>query len=141
MRRRQGFTITELLVAMALIVFIMYILAEAFSAGSGAFRNLKAVGDMNERLRTTTTVLRRYLSADHFEGRKRLSDSNFWQSGPPNQGFFRIWQGSDSVSEGNDLKTQLALEADLQRKAGSSEDAREGVLAFREKRAPRYQGR
>ena len=45
------------------------------------------------------------------------------------------------VSEGNDLKTQLALEANLQRKAGSSEDAREGVLAFREKRAPRYKGR
>ena len=45
------------------------------------------------------------------------------------------------VSEDNDLKTQLALEANLQRKAGASEDAREGVLAFREKRAPRYKGR
>jgi 2-(1,2-epoxy-1,2-dihydrophenyl)acetyl-CoA isomerase len=45
------------------------------------------------------------------------------------------------VSEDNDLKTQLALEATLQRKAGASEDAREGVLAFREKRAPRYKGR
>jgi 2-(1,2-epoxy-1,2-dihydrophenyl)acetyl-CoA isomerase len=45
------------------------------------------------------------------------------------------------VSEQNDLKTQLALEADLQRKAGASEDAREGVTAFREKRAPRYKGR
>jgi 2-(1,2-epoxy-1,2-dihydrophenyl)acetyl-CoA isomerase len=45
------------------------------------------------------------------------------------------------ASEGNDLKTQLALEANLQRKAGASEDAREGVLAFREKRAPRYKGR
>jgi 2-(1,2-epoxy-1,2-dihydrophenyl)acetyl-CoA isomerase len=41
------------------------------------------------------------------------------------------------VSEDNDLNTQLALEANLQRKAGVSEDAREGVLAFREKRAPR----
>jgi len=45
------------------------------------------------------------------------------------------------ASERNDLKTQLALEADLQRKAGASEDAREGVTAFREKRAPRYKGR
>jgi 2-(1,2-epoxy-1,2-dihydrophenyl)acetyl-CoA isomerase len=45
------------------------------------------------------------------------------------------------ASERHDLKTQLALEADLQRKAGASEDAREGVTAFREKRAPRYQGR
>jgi 2-(1,2-epoxy-1,2-dihydrophenyl)acetyl-CoA isomerase len=45
------------------------------------------------------------------------------------------------ASEGNDLKSQLALEASLQRKAGASEDAREGVSAFREKRAPRYKGR
>ena len=45
------------------------------------------------------------------------------------------------ISEGNDLKTQLALEANWQRQAGASEDAREGELAFREKRAPRYKGR
>ena len=45
------------------------------------------------------------------------------------------------ASERNDLKTQLALEANLQRKAGASEDAREGVTAFREKRPLRYKGR
>jgi type II secretory pathway pseudopilin PulG len=103
MRRRKGFTLVELLVAMALIIFIMYILAEAFSAATAAFRSLKAVGDMNEKLRTTSTILRRYLSADHFEGRKRLSDANFWKDGPPREGFLRIWQGTDSVDEGTDL--------------------------------------
>ncbi len=103
MRRRSGFTIPELLIAMALIIFIMYILAEAFAAGSGAFRNLKAIGDMNEKLRTTSSVLRRYLAADHFEGKRRLSDPNFWSAGPPSEGFFRIWQDADSVNEGADL--------------------------------------
>src|SRR6187455_1903740 len=105
MRRqhRRGFTITELLVAMALIIFIMYILAEAFSAGSSAFRNLKAIGDMNEKLRTTTNILRKYLSADHFDGRKRASDLDFWRDGPPKQGFMRIYNGSDSTFEGVDL--------------------------------------
>ncbi len=93
MRRRSAFTITELLVAMALIVFIMYILAEAFAAGSTAFRNLKAIGDMNEKLRMVSQVLRKYLSADHFDGRRRLSDPAFWQNGPPQEGFFRIYQG------------------------------------------------
>ena len=100
---RPAFTIVELLVAMALIVFIMYILAEAFAAGTTAFRNLKAIGDMNERLRSAGTTLRRYLEADHFEGRKRLSDLDFWKDGPPQEGFFRIIQTGSSVNEGNDL--------------------------------------
>lgn len=54
---------------------------------------------------------------------------------------YRLIKEAARASEGNDLKTQLALEANLQRKAGASEDAAEGVLAFREKRAPRYKGR
>jgi 2-(1,2-epoxy-1,2-dihydrophenyl)acetyl-CoA isomerase len=54
---------------------------------------------------------------------------------------YRLIKQAARASEGNDLKTQLALEADLQRKAGASEDAAEGVAAFREKRAPRYKGR
>lgn len=54
---------------------------------------------------------------------------------------YRLIKEALRASERNDLKTQLALEANLQRKAGASEDAREGVTAFREKRAPRYKGR
>ena len=54
---------------------------------------------------------------------------------------YRLIKQAARVSEANDLKTQLALEANLQRKAGASEDAQEGVMAFREKRAPRYKGR
>jgi 2-(1,2-epoxy-1,2-dihydrophenyl)acetyl-CoA isomerase len=54
---------------------------------------------------------------------------------------YRLIKEAARASEGNDLKTQLALEANLQRKTGASEDAAEGVAAFREKRAPRYKGR
>ncbi|HKS62100.1 MAG TPA: enoyl-CoA hydratase-related protein [Xanthobacteraceae bacterium] len=54
---------------------------------------------------------------------------------------YRLIKEAARSSEANDLKTQLALEANLQRRAGASEDAREGVAAFREKRAPRYKGR
>ena len=54
---------------------------------------------------------------------------------------YRLIKQALRASERNDLKTQLALEASLQREASASEDAREGVTAFREKRAPRYRGR
>jgi type II secretory pathway pseudopilin PulG len=106
---RRAFTIVELLVAMALIVLIMAVMAEAFRAGLEAFRQLKAIGDMQERLRTATTVMRRDLQARHFEGDRKLSDDDlFWLpptqggiGGRPTQGFFRI-QGFLSVREGYD---------------------------------------
>src|SRR5215469_14594848 len=103
MKRRNGFTLVELMVCMALIMFMMAIMSQAFVSATGVFRNLKAAGDMAEKLRATTTLLQRDLAADHFEGKKRLSDPYFWQNGPPQQGFFRIWQGSGGTSEGNDL--------------------------------------
>jgi type II secretory pathway pseudopilin PulG len=100
MRRRNGFTIVELLVAMALIMFIMAILSTAFVTATTTFRNLKAIGDMANKLRSVTTLLQRDLGADHFEGKKRLSDPNFWSNGPPSQGYFRFWQGSPATLAG-----------------------------------------
>ena len=44
------------------------------------------------------------------------------------------------ASAGNSLDAQLDLERDLQREAGLSEDYREGVAAFMQKRKPGYKG-
>jgi type II secretory pathway pseudopilin PulG len=102
MRRRQGFTIVELLVALALIIFIMAIVSEAFVNAMKSFRDFKAAGDMAVRLRSVMTQLRRDLTADHFTGKRRVSDPNFWQQGPPEDGFLRLWQRSPSILEGRD---------------------------------------
>lgn len=101
MTRRQAFTIVELLVSLALILFIMVILSEAFKAGLDSFRQLKAVGDLEERMRTATAQLRKDLAADHFEGRRKMSDPNFWLQ-PTREGFFRVIQIGRSVFEGDD---------------------------------------
>jgi len=46
-----------------------------------------------------------------------------------------------NASAANTLDQQLDLERDLQREAGYTEDFREGVRAFKEKRKANYQGR
>ncbi len=58
----------------------------------------------------------------------------------PSGGFAKIKQALNA-SGGNTLDVQLDLERDLQRAAGLSDDYREGVAAFMEKRSPRFEGR
>jgi prepilin-type N-terminal cleavage/methylation domain-containing protein len=104
-RTRRGFTIVELLVAMALIVLIMTVLSEAFVAGLSAFRSLKSIGDMQERMRLTASRIKQDLASPHFEAYRRLSDIDpYWldpnigngdqvtrlPGGRPQQGFLRI---------------------------------------------------
>ena len=107
-RQRSGFTITELLVAMSLIIFMMAIFAEAFHVGTDTFHQLKGLGDLQEKLRGATTLLRRDLRADHFDEARgnRLSDQDLTVQGPPSHGFFRIWQGSAPVLEGTDQDSE-----------------------------------
>jgi prepilin-type N-terminal cleavage/methylation domain-containing protein len=101
MKRREGFTLIEMMVATALTLFLMVIISEAFVTALDVFSNLKAIGDMEEGLRTATTILRSDLRQSHFEGSRRLSDTNI-NNPPPQLGFFCIRQGLPSTVEGFD---------------------------------------
>jgi prepilin-type N-terminal cleavage/methylation domain-containing protein len=98
MRSRQGFTLIELMVAMALTLFIMVILSQAFIISLNLFSGLKGIGDMQMNLRTALNLLRDDLSQDHFEGKRRLSDPDL-TSVRPREGFFAIYQGAATLSE------------------------------------------
>ena len=100
--KRQGFTLVEMLVAMALTLFIMVILSQAFITGLDTFSQLKGIGDMEEKLRVFTNNMRNDLTLDHFEAKRRMSDPTFL-SAFPRQGFFRIYQKTPSFLEGSDL--------------------------------------
>ena len=51
MRSRAGFTLIELMVAMALTVFIMVILSQAFILSLDTFSGMKGIGDMQQIFR------------------------------------------------------------------------------------------
>lgn len=58
-RTRTGFTLVELMVAMALTIFIMLILTQAFVIAIDTFTTLKAIGDTQEILRSGADAVQR----------------------------------------------------------------------------------
>src|SRR5262249_13328325 len=94
---------------------IMVILTEAFSAGLESFRRLKAIGDMQERMRSTAIILRRDLRANHFDNDVRggrLSDQDMRWMDPPDKGFFRLWQVCRSPNANPPCKCSISEGSD-----------------------------
>jgi hypothetical protein len=105
--RRHGFTITDLLVAMALITLIMSVLSQAFVEGLNTFRQLKGIGDLQEQLRPAAIDLRDGTRAGHSEmldfARASLAAGS---PDPKTAGFLRIrYQAIGASAE--DLEIRL----------------------------------
>ena len=99
---RNAFTLVELMVAMALIILMLSIMSQAFVIATGTMQGLKEVADMQEKIRPAITLLQRDLGANHFEGSKKLSDPEFWDNGPPKEGYFMLWQDQAFEPSGNE---------------------------------------
>jgi hypothetical protein len=91
-----------MLVATALVIFIMVILTQAFTTGMDALRQLKTIGDMQEKLRTATIIMSKDLSADHFDASQKISDTALFTPDATGnlsyKGFFRLWHGSGPLT-------------------------------------------
>ena len=99
--QRPAFTLTEMMVATALILFIMVIISTAFRSGIDTFSKLNTTGKLQEQLGNAQRIIQRDMSADHFDMTNsdglhgpRLSDQRLdrvnWT--PPTRGYFIAWQ-------------------------------------------------
>ncbi|MGF1578096.1 MAG: type II secretion system protein J [Gemmataceae bacterium] len=129
MQRRDAFTLVEMLVAMALTLFIMVIISSAFVTGLDTFRGLKGIGDLQAGLRSVSVRLRADLQANHFDGNKRLSDPGIWTpEGRPREGFFRlvlfrpIDEGDDADGIPSFRATQHVLHFTIKLRGARAED-------------------
>jgi hypothetical protein len=107
---RRGFTLTEMLVATALTMFIMAIISAAYRAGLDTFSKLNTANQLQQKLTNASKIIERDLGADHFDGPygpvanrggPKLSDQRLdllgWR--PPAVGYFYLYQGEDARFE------------------------------------------
>ena len=108
--RSRGFTLPELLVATACSLAIMAIIAVCFQKAIDAFRTLRAVASMQDKLKSAENVIKRDLASEHFSGifrpgyggpflRDQRLDLTGWY--PPDEGCFSI-NTVAGYNEGND---------------------------------------
>jgi hypothetical protein len=109
-----------MMVVMALTLVIMTVLAQAFSMALNTFSEMRALGDMQQQLRTAAVLIRNDLSGVRFEGDRELSEPVLLESTQfPIAGFFSMKQGSPASTtpganyfiEGTDSKGMQSARA------------------------------
>jgi hypothetical protein len=95
---RPAFTLTEMMVATALCLFLMLVISQAFGSATQTFQTMRTAGQLQERLRGGITVIRRDLANDHFGppygtfGGPKVANQQMHLLGwtPPEVGYFEI---------------------------------------------------
>lgn len=112
---RPAFTLVEMLVAVALTLVIMVIIAQAFASATRTFSTLRTAGQLQEKTRSAAAMIRRDLTAEHFDGPfipgrsgPRVGDQRLDQAGwvPPRAGYFEVRQFGTSTFEPVNAPTQ-----------------------------------
>lgn len=81
-----------------------------------------------------------YKAVDHADLENQVSGIADKLSSMPTKGF-GLYKRAINQTFANNLDQQLAIEAKLQSEAGKSDDYREGVQSFLEKRPPKFKGK
>lgn len=84
--RRQGFTLTELLISVALSLILVMVMVQVFGLLGNSLRQSRALIDMSNQLGTVTNRLQKDLSGLTLEVRP-------WISSSANAGYFELYEG------------------------------------------------
>lgn len=105
-RRRAGLTLIEMLVVLALTLFIMTLFTTLFVQATGGMNNARGLSRLDQSLRTTLTLLRKDLHDVYIDGNGVTSPANVFAPGTtlaiPSAGYFSIEENSPAVRQGLD---------------------------------------
>lgn len=112
-RSRSGFTLSELLVSFATVIFITTVSSLVFSTGLDSFRQLKGIGDLTEDLRDDSTQLRNDLLRTNTDLAAFISDGLRSGSTDPTDVDELVTRYERIAADADDLEERLrAVERD-----------------------------
>src|SRR5262245_59368059 len=102
---RTGFTLVEMLVAVALVLFILGLFAVLMQSAMQGVRDAKGINAVDQKLRNAVTMLKADLRQVYLaNGGTRFSPSELFtrRDRVPTAGYFSIYENSRSLPQGMD---------------------------------------
>lgn len=108
--RRAGLTLIEMMVVLALTLFMMTLFTSLFVQATGGMNNAQGITRIDQSLRTTITVLRKDLSDVVLQGPQ--TPGGAFISERPTGGYFMIEENSPAIRQGLD-QWNMPVEVDV----------------------------